>query len=191
MNKIVAENFSSMKSLLEEFSNETNFRKISAVGKLMAESLENGGRIISCGNGGSLSDAAHFAEELTGRFRKSRKPLSAVAITDPAYITCVANDFGYTEIFARYILANGRQGDVLLAISTSGNSENIIEAAKTAKKKKMRVVALTGREGGNILEYCDEAIIVPYDGYSDRIQEIHIKIIHTLVQLIENNMKLE
>lgn len=127
----------------------------------------------------------HFAEELTGRFRKNRRALPATAISDPAFITCVANDFGYDQIHSRWVEAYGKAGDVLLAISTSGKSENVIKGAMAAKEKGMKVVALTGKSGGPLSDYCDVEIRAPYSEYSDRVQEIHIKVIHTLCQLVE------
>ena len=154
----------------------------------MVTSINNGGKIISCGNGGSMSDAMHFAEELTGRFRENRKAIPAVSISDVSHISCVGNDYGYDEIFARYIEALGKKEDVLLAISTSGNSLNIIKAVSSAKEKGMFVVALTGKTGGTLAELCDIEIRAPYSEYADRAQEIHIKIIHSLIHYIEKNL---
>lgn len=182
---LVKESFNEMSAVLDAFSSDENAGKVAGAASLMAESIEKGGQIISCGNGGSLCDAMHFAEELTARFRKNRRALAAVAISDPAYITCVANDFGYEYTVSRYVEAFGRQGDVLLAISTSGSSENIVKGALAAKERGMTVVALTGKDGGKLAGIADIEIRVPHDGYSDRIQEIHIKVIHVLVQLIE------
>ena len=161
---------------------------ISEAANLIAASLKQGGKIISCGNGGSSCDAMHFAEELTGRYRENRKAIPAISISDPSHISCVANDYGYKYVFSRYIEALGNTGDVLLAISTSGNSENVLEAAKEAKAKGMLVVALTGKDGGKLLPMADVCINVPYFGYADRIQEVHIKIIHILILLIEQSM---
>jgi D-sedoheptulose 7-phosphate isomerase len=181
--------FQEATKVLSEFvANEKNFEQIEAAAKLMVSSLNSGGKIISCGNGGSMSDAMHFAEELTGSFREKRKAIPAIAISDPAHITCTANDFGFEYIFSRYVEALGNSGDVLLAISTSGNSKNVIEAINSAKAKGMKVVALTGKDGGKIKDICDVEIRVPHFGYSDRVQEIHIKIIHTLIDFIENSI---
>lgn len=175
--------------VLSEFvANEKNFEQIEAAALLMVKSLNNGGKIISCGNGGSMSDAMHFAEELTGSFREKRKAIPAIAISDPAHITCTANDFGFDYIFSRYIEAIGIKGDVLLAISTSGNSKNVIEAISAAKAKGIKVVALTGKDGGKIKDLCDIEIRIPHLGYSDRVQEIHIKIIHAMIDFIEKNV---
>jgi D-sedoheptulose 7-phosphate isomerase len=175
--------------VLSEFvTNEKNFEQIEVAAKLMVSCLNSGGKIISCGNGGSMSDAMHFAEELTGSFREKRKAIPAIAISDPAHITCTANDFGFEFIFSRYVEALGNSGDVLLAISTSGNSINVIEAINSAKANGMKVVALTGKDGGKIKDICDVEIRVSHFGYSDRVQEIHIKIIHAMIDFIESNV---
>lgn len=183
-------------SQLEEASAVlTNFivqeKKHNSIGKAAAvitSSLKQGGKIISCGNGGSSCDAMHFAEELTGRYRENRKAIPAISISDPSHMSCVANDYGYKFVFSRYLEALGNKGDVLLAISTSGNSENVLEAVKEAKNKGMFVVALTGKDGGKLLPLADVCINVPHAGYADRIQEVHIKIIHTLILLIEQSL---
>ena len=173
-------------SVLENFlSNPQNLQRIHKGASIMAVSLKNGGKIISCGNGGSHCDAMHFAEELTGRFRETRRPLPAIAISDPSYMSCVANDFGYDQVFSRFIEGLGRPGDVLLAISTSGNSQNVLNAAEAAKARGMQVVALTGKGGGKLAYMADAEIRVPHNGYADRVQEIHIKVIHIFVYLIE------
>jgi len=171
---------------LEKFLEDpSNSRGIESAAELISKSIDGGGKVLSCGNGGSHCDAMHFAEEMTGKFRSPRRPLPAIAISDVSHITCTANDFGFEHIFSRYVEALGREGDVLLAISTSGNSGNILNAAKVAREKGMQVVALTGRDGGKLSTLADIALRVPHEGYSDRIQEIHIKIIHILVFLIE------
>jgi len=165
--------------------NDDNIAVIEKAAKAFVETINNGGKIFSCGNGGSHCDAMHFAEELTGRYREDRRALPAIAISDPSHITCVSNDFGYESIFSRYIEGLGREGDALLAISTSGNSKNILKAATMAKQRKMKVIALTGKNGGELAELADVEIRVPHMGFADRIQEIHIKVIHILIQLIE------
>jgi D-sedoheptulose 7-phosphate isomerase len=154
----------------------------------MVACVASGNKIISCGNGGSMSDAMHFAEELTGRFRNNRKSIAAIAISDPSHITCTANDYGFEHIFSRYIEGVAKQGDVLLAISTSGNSENIVEAVKAAKEKQMKVVALTGKDGGKLADMVDLEIRAPFTIYADRAQEIHIKVIHILIKNIEQEL---
>jgi D-sedoheptulose 7-phosphate isomerase len=165
--------------------NDDNIAVIEKAAKAFVETINNGGKIFSCGNGGSHCDAMHFAEELTGRYREDRRALPAIAISDPSHITCVSNDFGYESIFSRYIEGLGREGDAVLVISTSGNSKNILKAATMAKQRKMKVIALTGKNGGELAELADVEIRVPHMGYADRIQEIHIKVIHILIQLIE------
>lgn len=175
--------------LLAEFiAEDGSIEKIRTAAGLMTEALRNKGKIISCGNGGSLCDAMHFAEELTGRFRHDREALPAVAIADPAHITCVGNDYGFDYIFSKYLEAHGKAGDVLLAISTSGNSVNILKATDEARRKGMKIVGLTGKDGGEMRNKCDVCIVVPWHEYSDRIQEIHIKIIHILIEYIEKQL---
>lgn len=186
MNEIINNSLFEALSTLQKFIDQpSNAKKIERAAIIMTESLANGHKIISCGNGGSMCDAAHFAEELTGRFRKNRKPYPAIAINDPAYLTCVGNDFSFDEVFSRFVEATGNKNDVLLAISTSGNSENVVRAARKAKELNMKIVALT-KEGENKLhEISDVTIASPETPFSDRIQEIHIKVIHILIQLIE------
>lgn len=167
---------------------EENILAIEKVADVMVESIKNGGKLISCGNGGSNCDASHFAEELTGKFREDREPIPAIAISDASYITCTGNDYGFDRVFSRFLRAVGKKGDVLLAISTSGESANIINAAEYAKQKGIKVVALTGKKGGQLQEFVDVEIRVPHNGFSDRIQEIHIKIIHILILLIEKKL---
>lgn len=182
----IKEHFIESAEVLKNFiADDKNFNQIEAASLLIVNSISKGGKVISCGNGGSMSDAMHFAEELSGSFREKRKAIPAIAISDPAHITCTANDFGFDYIFSRYVEAIGSAGDVLFAISTSGNSKNIIEAINAAKLKGMKVIALTGKDGGKIKDICDIEIRVPHFGYSDRIQEIHIKIIHSMIDYIE------
>jgi D-sedoheptulose 7-phosphate isomerase len=186
----IKQSFCDAQLVLNEFlENEENFKAIEKAGEEMAKSIQGGGKVISCGNGGSMCDAMHFAEELTGRFRDDRPGMAAVAISDPSHITCVGNDYGFDYIFSRYVEGMGQKGDVFLGISTSGNSANIINAIKAAKEKGMTVVGLTGKTGGKMAEMCDVEIRVPWKAYSDRVQEIHIKVIHCLIQYIEAKMK--
>ncbi|MBX2942587.1 MAG: D-sedoheptulose 7-phosphate isomerase [Cyclobacteriaceae bacterium] len=161
---------------------------IEEAASMMVSAIQSGNKIMSCGNGGSNCDAMHFAEELSGRFRSDRKALPALSISDPAHITCVGNDYGFEYIFSRYVEALGREGDVLLAISTSGNSSNILNAVKAAKERGMMVIALSGKDGGKLASMADVNIIVSHVGFSDRIQEVHIKIIHILILLIEKQV---
>ena len=155
---------------------------------MMVEALRLEGGIYSCGNGGSMCDAMHFAEELSGRYREDRPAMRAMSISDPSHMSCVGNDYGYDRVFARFIEGVGRSGDVLLAISTSGNSRNVIEAAKAAKIKGMKVVGLTGKDGGLLAPLCDVEVRVPWMGYADRVQEVHVKVIHALIEGIESAM---
>ncbi|WP_282015588.1 D-sedoheptulose 7-phosphate isomerase [Marinifilum flexuosum] len=186
----IKQSFLDAQAVLNDFlANEENFKAIEKAGEAMAESIKNGGKVISCGNGGSMCDAMHFAEELTGRFRDDRPGMAALAISDPSHITCVGNDYGFDYIFSRYVEGMGQKGDVFLGISTSGNSANVINAIKSAKEKGMTVVGLTGKTGGKMAEMCDVEIRVPWKSYSDRVQEIHIKVIHCLIQYIEEKMK--
>lgn len=186
----IKQNFIEAQQVLDKFILDAEtWNEIDKAGQLMVAALNNGGKIMSCGNGGSLCDAMHFAEELTGRFQKNRRPLAAIAISDPSHITCVANDFGMDYIFSRTVEALGKPEDVLLAISTSGNSQNVINAIKSANEIGMKVVALTGKTGGVIADICDVEIRAPYSEFSDRVQEIHIKVIHSLVNYIELSLK--
>ena len=165
-----------------------NIASIELAANAMAEAIGNGGKILSCGNGGSMCDAMHFAEELTGRYREDRKAIPAIAISDASHMSCVGNDYGYDHVFSRYLEALGNQGDVLLAISTSGNSANVLKAAETAKAKGVKVVGLTGKDGGKLAPLCDVEIRVPHFGFADRVQEIHIKVIHILILLLEQKL---
>jgi len=183
------ENFKTTISLINSFiSDKDNLDKIYLAGNIIVEAIKNGGKVISCGNGGSMSDAMHFAEELTGNFKTKRKAIPAIAISDPAHLSCVANDFGYDFVFSRFIEAHANNGDVLLAISTSGNSQNIINAVQVARERGMKVIGLTGKDGGKLNNLCDVELRIPYFGYSDRIQELHIMIIHNLIEYIESNL---
>lgn len=169
-------------------SDEANLQAIEKAAVLLADSFKAGGKVLSCGNGGSHCDAMHFAEELTGRYRENRPGYPAIAISDVSHLSCVSNDFGYEFVFSRFIEAVGQKGDVLLGISTSGNSGNIIKAISAAREKDMKVITLTGKDGGKMAGSADIEIRVPHFGYADRIQEIHIKVIHILIQLIEKEM---
>jgi D-sedoheptulose 7-phosphate isomerase len=178
------------RAVLDRFLAEPqNLARIEQAARLMADSLRQGGKLLSCGNGGSLCDAQHFAEELSGRYRQDRPALAAIALTEASHMSCVANDYGYEFVFSRYVQALGRPGDVLLAISTSGHSPNVLRAAEAAKAAGMTVVALTGKDGGPLAGLADVEIRAPHAGYADRIQEIHIKVIHTLILLIEQLVK--
>ncbi|MEZ9419760.1 D-sedoheptulose 7-phosphate isomerase [Vibrio breoganii] len=176
--------------VLEAFlSDDENIAQIEKAAKTIADSFKLGGKVLSCGNGGSHCDAMHFAEELTGRYRENRPGYPGIAISDPSHLSCVSNDFGYEAVFSRYVEAVGQKGDVLFGLSTSGNSANILRAIEAAKAKGMKTIALTGKDGGQMAGTADVEVRVPHFGYADRIQEIHIKIIHIIIQLIEKEME--
>ena len=186
---LVRHNLEEATKLLQDFSKDQNTAsRIVEAANIMIQSINSGSKIISCGNGGSMSDAMHFAEELSGRFRDERPSLPAISISDPSHITCTANDYGFDHIFSRFIEGVGKEGDVLLAISTSGNSANVLKAAEVARQKGIKVVSLTGKDGGKLGPLSNTEIRVPHMGYADRIQEIHIKVIHTLIQLVEQGV---
>jgi D-sedoheptulose 7-phosphate isomerase len=153
----------------------------------LTSTFEKGGKLFTCGNGGSHCDAMHFAEEFTGRYRKERKPLGALALGDQSHTTCVANDYGFDFVFSRQLEGLGRAGDLLVGLSTSGNSKNIIVAFEAAKKMGIQTVALLGRDGGKLKSMADLAIVIPAQT-SDRIQEMHIKIIHTVIETVERRL---
>lgn len=186
----IKKQFEEAQLILSQFQNAENFEKIETAIEMMCTALKAGNKIISCGNGGSMCDAMHFAEELSGRFRNNRKGLAAVSISDPSHISCVANDYGYEFVFSRYIEALGETGDVLLGISTSGNSKNVILAVNEAKKRGMKSIVLTGKDGGELAALADLEIRAPYSDFADRAQEIHIKVIHNLILGIELNLEL-
>ena len=169
-------------------SNEKTIEAVVAAAGLMADAVEGDGKVMSCGNGGSLCDAMHFAEEMTGRYRSNRRPYAALAISDASHMSCVGNDYGYEEVFSRYVEAHGRKGDVLLAITTSGTSRNIVKAVEVARRKGVKVVALTGRDETPITELADVSIVTPAGRWADRVQELHIKCIHILIELIERRL---
>ena len=189
MKSFIKDNLEETREVLDGFINDpNNIDAISNAAELMVASIKEGKKIISCGNGGSMSDAMHFAEELTGRYRNNREAIPAISISDPTHITCTANDFGFDYVFSRFIEGVGVEGDLLLAISTSGNSMNVIKAAEAAKEKGIKVVALTGKTGGLLAGIADVEIRVNGSRYSDRVQEVHIKVIHILIGLIEKGV---
>lgn len=179
---------SEAQSTLQAFASDPEqLKKCSDFSKLLTETFRNGGRLFTCGNGGSHCDAMHFAEEFTGRYRKDRKPLGALALGDPSHVTCVGNDYGFSEIFSRQLVGLARSGDLLVGISTSGNSENVIRAFTAAKEIGVKTIALLGRDGGKMRAMADLAIVIPAQT-SDRIQEMHIKIIHTVIETVEREL---
>lgn len=178
------------KDVLDSFiQDKNNLTLIQQAALLISDSFKMGGKVLSCGNGGSHCDAMHFAEELTGRYRENRPGYPAIAISDASHLSCVSNDFGYEYVFSRYVEAVGQKGDILFGLSTSGNSKNVLNAIEAAKKKGMKVIAMTGKDGGQMAGLADVEIRVPHFRYADRIQEIHIKVIHILIMLIEFEME--
>ena len=181
--------FDMARTTLDAFlANESNLDAVGQFAALCHSTLVNGGKLMACGNGGSMCDAMHFAEEWTGRFRGNRSALPAIAFSDPSQLTCIANDFGYDQVFARSIEAYGKAGDVLVCMSTSGGSKNAILAIEKAKEMGVRTVALLGKGGGDMKELADLAIVVPEATTSDRIQEIHIKVLHIAIEAVERTM---
>ncbi|MDN4059211.1 SIS domain-containing protein [Massilia sp. YIM B02769] len=170
-------------------SDDTQLGNIQAGASLLIDALRSGRRVISCGNGGSMCDAMHLAEELSGRFREDRPAMAAVAISDPSYISCVANDYGYDQVFARFVQGNGGDGDVLFAISTSGSSPSVVLAAQAARARGMKVIGLTGRSGSQLEQNADVCICTSAGRYADRVQELHIKVIHILIELVERALQ--
>jgi D-sedoheptulose 7-phosphate isomerase len=161
--------------------------EIERCARLIVEAFHRGGRVLACGNGGSMTDAMHFAEEFSGRFHLDRRPYPALALSDPAHLTCVANDYGFDYVFSRQVEALGQEGDVLILLSTSGNSPNIVKAAEEAKRKGVRVVGFLGKTGGETLALCDVAIIPPGDDGA-RIQEIHMLVLHAVIEAVEKEL---
>lgn len=185
---MIQESFLEMSKVLQDFSTLENFKKIENAANLMIESVKSGQKIISAGNGGSMCDAMHFAEELTGRYKNDRPSIAAISISDPSHMSCVGNDYGFDFVFSRFLESVGQKGDVFLGISTSGNSKNIMLGLEAAKKRGIKTILLTGKDGGKMKGMADVEIVVPHFGYADRIQEIHIKIIHTFIGLIEKGL---
>ncbi len=187
--QVVFDALSEAKAGLERLlANRQMLQAIAAAGHMIAQSQKAGGAVYSCGNGGSLCDAMHFAEEMTGRYRKNRKPYRASAIADASHMACVANDFGYEHVFSRWLEAYATERDVLIAISTSGTSGNIIAAARAAKAKGAKVIAMTGKPDSALAQIGDIAIVTPAGRYADRVQELHIKVIHILIELVEREL---
>ncbi|MEY3801514.1 MAG: phosphoheptose isomerase [Bacteroidota bacterium] len=186
MNQRILSHFQEAMQTLQRFIEDAEqMNHIDRAAQAMLQAIKADGKILSCGNGGSHCDAMHFAEELTGRYRGNRPGIAAIAISDVSHISCVGNDYGYDQIFSRYVEAVGRKGDVLLAISSSGNSANVIKAIEAAKAKGITVVGLTGKDGGKMAGLVDIEIRAPHSEYADRAQEIHIKVIHSLIDSIE------
>ncbi|CCH03451.1 phosphoheptose isomerase [Fibrella aestuarina BUZ 2] len=191
MHDIILTELTEARSVLDTFlADPAHIDAIAQAARLMADALRDGHKIISCGNGGSHCDAMHFAEELSGRYRGERRSLAAIAVSDPSHMSCVGNDYGYESVFSRFVEGLGQTGDVLLGLSTSGNSGNIIRAVEAARAKGMKVVLLTGKDGGKLAGQADVEVRVPHFGFADRIQEVHIKVIHLFILLIEQQLGL-
>lgn len=188
MDNQILGHFSEAQHILQQFMDSPYFKNIEVAGSHMVNSLKNGGKILSCGNGGSMCDAMHFAEELTGRYRNDRPAIAAISLSDVSHMSCVGNDYGYEFVFSRAIEALGNKGDILLAFSTSGNSKNILRALEVAKQKGMIIIGLTGKDGGAMAELVDVEIRAPHSSYADRAQEIHIKCVHALIDYTERNL---
>ena len=190
LQKLIQQQFEEAQQTLNNFQTEANYLLIAKAVKLMSDSIQHGGKIISCGNGGSMCDAMHFAEELSGRFRENRRALAAISISDPSHLSCVSNDYGYDFVFSRFIEGLGQENDVLLGISTSGNSKNVLLGVEAAKAKGMKTIVLTGKDGGKLAGLADVEIRAPHSSFADRAQEIHIKVIHSLILGIEQSLGL-
>tara|TARA_B110000444_G_scaffold109726_1_gene103601 strand:+ start:333 stop:914 length:582 start_codon:yes stop_codon:yes gene_type:complete len=189
MKDLIRKEFHEAQQVLHSFlESDSGLDAIEKAVLLLVDSFQNNGKLISCGNGGSMCDAMHLAEELSGRFRADRPALPALAISDPSFISCVLNDYGAEAVFSRYLEGMGFSGDVLVAISTSGSSKNIINAAKVAKEKGMKIIGLTGKNGGELATLCDIEIRAPFSMHADRVQEIHIKVIHSLIHAVESKL---
>jgi len=166
-------------------SNQEMLSQIEQAGLMIAGAFREGNRVWSAGNGGSMCDAMHFAEELSGRYRDDRPGLAAMAFSDPGFLTCAANDFGYDRVFARAVESHCKNGDVLVLFSTSGKSANIIASAEEAKKQGAKVIVLTGKSGSPLEPIADICIVTPGGQYADRVQELHIKVVHILIAITE------
>ena len=183
----LSQEFQEAQQVLTQFNTIENMETIAQAIAIMHRALANGHKIMSCGNGGSMCDAMHFAEELSGRYRNDRPALAALSISDPSHLSCVANDYGYAHVFERYVQGLGQAGDVLLGISTSGTSKNVILAVEAAKAKGISTIVLTGKDGGELAKIADLEIRAPFSPYADRAQEIHIKVIHAFILGIEKS----
>ena len=189
MNPVVLDTLREARSSLDALiANSATLSAIGEAGRLLSGVFTRGGRVFSCGNGGSMCDAMHLAEELSGRYRGDRKALPATAISDPGHLTCTANDYGYEQVFSRYVEAHARAGDCLVAISTSGTSRNVVMAAEKARAQGVKVIALTGHPEMPLGALADIEICTPAGRFADRVQELHIKVVHILIELIEREL---
>jgi D-sedoheptulose 7-phosphate isomerase len=168
-------------------ANPEALAQISQAAQVLIDCFEQKGHVYSCGNGGSMCDAMHFAEELTGRYRQDRPALGAAAMSDASHMSCVGNDYGYEHVFSRYVEAHGRAGDCLLALSTSGTSKNVVRAAQAAKAQGLKVIILSGKRNPALEALCDVYLCTPAGHFADRVQELHIKVLHILIELVERH----
>lgn len=188
MRSFIHQSFLEARQCLDDFlAAEENLSRIGEIAALVTHTFRSAGKILTAGNGGSMCDAMHFAEEWSGRYRADRAPMPALALSDPSHMSCVGNDYGFPEVFARQIAGLGTAGDMLLLFTTSGKSPNLLRAAEEARRKEMVVVGLLGRGGGPLKELCTTSIVVPGQT-SDRIQELHIKIVHVVIELVEREL---
>ncbi len=178
----------SQNALAALLANEEALKGVEAAAQMLIETFRKGGKVYSCGNGGSMCDATHFAEELTGKYRHERPALPAVVINDPGHLTCVANDFGYEFVFSRYLEGHAKAGDALVALSTSGTSLSIVKAVEAAARLGATSIVLTGREDSILARLADICICTPGGAFADRVQELHIKVLHVLIELVERDM---
>jgi D-sedoheptulose 7-phosphate isomerase len=168
-------------------ANQASLTQIGQAAQLLIDCFTQKGHVYSCGNGGSMCDAMHFAEELTGRYRQDRPALGAAAMSDVSHMSCVGNDYGYEHVFSRYVEAHGRAGDCLLALSTSGTSKNVVRAAQAAKAQGLKVIVLSGKRNPALESLCDVYLCTPAGQFADRVQELHIKVLHILIELVERH----
>ncbi len=188
MRKVIENSLKEADELLHIFrTNSENIAKLEKISDEVLAVFRKGGKILACGNGGSMADAMHFCEEWSGRFRADRDPYPAIALSDPTHMSCVANDYGFEHVFSRQVRGLGNEGDLLLALSTSGNSPSIIEAARAAREKKVKVIGFLGKDGGALLPLCDWSFIAP-GKTSDRIQEIHMLCLHIIIEAVESQL---
>ena len=187
--KRIQQHFEESAQLAEQLLGDKAFLETMQQGaELLVEALGSGHKILTCGNGGSMCDAMHMAEELSGKYREDRPPFAALAMSDASALTCIGNDYGFDQVFSRQTQALGKPGDVLVCISTSGNSQNVLQAARKAKELGMRVLSLTGNGGGALGDLADVDVSVPWSGFADRIQEVHIRCIHSWIDAIEHEL---
>lgn len=187
--KRIQQHFEESAQLAQQLLGDKDFLEAMQQGaELLVEALGSGHKILTCGNGGSMCDAMHMAEELSGKYREDRPPFAALAMSDASALTCIGNDYGFDQVFSRQTQALGKPGDVLVCISTSGNSQNVLQAARKAKELGMHVLSLTGNGGGALGDLADIDVSVPWSGFADRIQEVHIRCIHSWIDAIEHEL---